>query len=111
MALTYSNVRQGRENNQRYVEADVTFDSSYPTGGEAIDHAALGITDVRQAHVVHGIFPDYNTSAYTTHGRQVVPVLTSPTAVKLKVYTAADTEAGSTSDQSEIVTRVRFIGY
>ncbi len=110
MALAYSKIRQGVDDRNRFVECDVTFDNSYPTGGEPVDLAALGLKEVRRAFIVFEVYPDGNSTSFTTHGRQVVPVLTSPTAPKLLVYTANNTEAGNTSDQSQIVSRVRFLG-
>lgn len=49
MALTLSVVKQSVFGDQRIVIADVTFDNSYPTGGEVVDLAALGLIEVNFA--------------------------------------------------------------
>ena len=110
MALSFSLVRYGVEDMKKWVECDVTFDSSYPTGGEAVSPDALGLDEIRRISVVYEVYPDKRTSARTNHGQQVVPVLTDPLAPKLRVYTSANTEASNASDQSGIVERIRFIG-
>lgn len=110
MALTYSVLRQGIDDRNRWVEADVTFDTAYTTGGMAVSLASVGLKEVRRVAIVHDTYPDAATSAFTQHGRQIVPVLTSPTAPLLKVNTANATEASNASDQSQIVARIRFIG-
>lgn len=110
MALTYSVKRQGIEDNHRWVECDVTFDNTYPTGGEAVDLAAIGLRTVNAVHIVFAVYPDGNATAYTAHGQQIVPVLTNPSAPLLKVNTSLNTEGAGSSDQSGVVSRLRFIG-
>lgn len=44
MALTVSIVKRDKNLNQRLTYADVTFDSSYATGGESLTPAQLGLT-------------------------------------------------------------------
>lgn len=46
MALTISNLQHGVSGNKRENIADVAFDSSYPTGGESLTPAQLGLTSV-----------------------------------------------------------------
>lgn len=114
MALTIANVRRGVDQfGKRTVEADVTFGSSYTTGGEAVDMTKLpGMSQVERVELVYKTMPDINGSSDGNHhGQQVVPDLTDPTAPLLVVYTAADTEAGNTTDQSGITQRVRFVGH
>ena len=110
MALAFSKVRHGVDHNRRYTEADVTFDNSYPTGGEAVSLASIGLNWVSRVQIVFDAWPDGATVTTATHGRQVVPDISTPTAPKLKVYTANDTEATNTSDQSQVVQRLRFYG-
>jgi len=112
MALGFTVVRQGVENQgRRYVEADVTFDNSYPTGGEAVSAlAALGLNRVERIEVVRKVTPDGATSGATNHGQQVVGDVTNVYAPILKVFTSLNTEAVNASDQSSIVERVRFVG-
>ena len=44
MALTFTEKRNGVEGNVRVWEGIVTFDSSYPTGGEAVTAGNFGFT-------------------------------------------------------------------
>jgi hypothetical protein len=44
MALTVSTVRKGVVGDMRYSIVDVTFDASYPTGGESVTPADFGFT-------------------------------------------------------------------
>lgn len=114
MALTIDKVRRGVDQfGKRTVEADVTFDSSYPTGGEAVDMTKLpGLVQVERVELLFQPMPDKNGATSTNHhGQQVVPDLTSKTAPKLLVYTSANTEASDTSDQSGVTQRVRFVGH
>ena len=46
MALTISTSEQGIMGNKRTVLGSVTFDSSYPTGGEAFDKANIGLVQL-----------------------------------------------------------------
>jgi len=111
MALGYTVVRQGVDHSaKRYVEADVTFDNSYPTGGEAVDLALVGLSRIERVELVYVVTPDKAATAGTNHGRQVVPVVTNVYAPLLKVFTANVTEAGNATDQSQIVQRIRFVG-
>lgn len=43
MALTISRVKQDVQGGSRVIVADVTFDSSYATGGESLTPADLGL--------------------------------------------------------------------
>ncbi len=47
MALTFTEIASGVHGDQRYWEGEVTFDSSYVTGGEDFPPAQVGMTDVR----------------------------------------------------------------
>lgn len=115
MALTLSKVYQGVDaTGKRFVEADVAFDNSYPTGGEDVSLAALGLNVVDRVEIVFGVTPfSYgrgNPATTATHGRQIVPVLTNPQAPKLKVFSGNNTEATNASDQTQVVSRLRFVG-
>lgn len=111
MALAYSVIRQGVEDRNRWVEADVTFDSSYPTGGETVTLPGdLGLNEVRRIHRVFDVYPDGNTSAATDDdGYDVVPSLTSPTAPKLLLYYNG-AQVSNATDVSAVIKRLRFIG-
>jgi len=109
MALAYSNKRYGVEDKEKWVEADVTFDSSYPTGGETVTPSAVGLRNIVRVVRVFEVYPDGSTSAATdTDGKDAVPVITT-TSVKLALYTNG-AQVANTSDQSAVVKRFRFIG-
>ena len=44
MALTYSGITRTVEGTQQVIRGTLTFDSSYPTGGEAFSLAGIGMT-------------------------------------------------------------------
>ncbi len=46
MALTVSRVTRSTFGNKRIVIADVTFDSSYPTGGESLTASDVGLRKI-----------------------------------------------------------------
>lgn len=46
MALTIAKVKHGVMGSLKYSVLDVTFDASYPTGGESLTHAQLGVEPV-----------------------------------------------------------------
>ena len=48
MPLTFANREDLSIGNERGVRLDITFDSSYPTGGEALTAADLGLSRVNQ---------------------------------------------------------------
>lgn len=109
MALTYSNKRFGLEDKEKWVEADVTFDSSYPTGGETVTPSAVGLRNIVRVERVFIVYPDESTTAATdTDGKDVVPAITT-TSVKLLVYTNG-AQVANASDQSAVVKRFRFVG-
>ena len=54
MALSYSITRTGTMGDQRSVFGTITFDDSYPTGGEAFDKAALGLVRLDWLSFNHG---------------------------------------------------------
>lgn len=46
MALTLADVARGAFGHKRFVVTTVTFDSSYPTGGESLTAADLGLVSI-----------------------------------------------------------------
>lgn len=46
MSLTISNIEQSAIANKRLIFFDVAFDSSYPTGGEALAAATIGLQKI-----------------------------------------------------------------
>lgn len=86
------------------VVADVTFDSSYPTGGEvlgAAEAAALGFTDI------DAVLPQSVAYAQAS-GFRVVEWVRATNALRL--FTALGTEAANASDQSATSVTCVFIG-
>ena len=78
------------------VAGTLTFDSSYPTGGESI-------TDITgQFKEVFAVFFEDLSNRIVTFDK---------TNNKALVYTALGTEAANTSDQSSIAVRFLAIGY
>lgn len=109
MALSYTLKRFGVEDKEKFVEADVTFDSSYPTGGEDVTPSAVGLRNIVRVVRVFEVYPDGATSAATnTDGYDVVPVITN-TSVKLRAYTTSG-QVANTTDLSAVKKRFRFIG-
>lgn len=46
MAVSVTDVKRGVLGDLKYLIADVTFDSSYPLGGEALTAGTLGLTTI-----------------------------------------------------------------
>jgi hypothetical protein len=106
MALTIASLVDGVESNgQRSVTATVTFDNSYPTGGEEVTLTKLGLRDVQSVQEI--------LESGTAAGAQarLIADLTDKTAPKLLLYTAASTEASNASNQSSVVARLKFVGH
>ena len=78
------------------IAATVTFDNSYPTGGEALTAAALGLDTA-----VDAVFP-------ATGGADVV--VWDRANGKLVLYTADGTEATNASDQSAVSRDILVLG-
>lgn len=81
--------------NKRLVVADVTFDSSYPTGGEAIAASDFGLSSIDT------VLPYPHASRICTY---------DDTNKKLLLHTALGTEASNASDQSTIAVRCEVLG-
>lgn len=83
----------------RSVVADVTFDDSYPTGGESLTAADLGIAGPGNAGSIEYLEASQKgvASRYVEYDYA---------AAKLKLFTGLGTEAANASDQSAIVVRV-----
>ena len=97
MALTIT-----RENDSPYVVGDrrqshgaITFDTSYPTGGEAVTALDFGFT------TLHDVRPEFVSGRFVDFDK---------TNSKLRLYTAVGTEATAASDQSSITVRYVAVG-
>jgi hypothetical protein len=98
MALTFGTDRQRTVyGDKRVVTLDVTFDNSYPTGGEVINPSDVGMT---RFDYVHPQQPKAATRIVTWDYANS----------KALLYTALSTEAANASDQSAIVATFMFIG-
>lgn len=83
---------------RRVCWGTITFDSSYPTGGEAVAAADFGF-DQQLDHVM--IDPPTGGNRIVTYDRA---------NKKLMLFTAVGTEAANASDQSSIVVPFLAIG-
>lgn len=106
MALTIAGITYDVEKNKRVVKATVTFDASYPTGGESLDIAALSLKQVDD--VVTEGHPSVVTEATETTGGHVVLGGTN-VAPKLMLYSSGS-EVSNASDQSGVIRKVRIYG-
>lgn len=84
---------------ERYTVTDVTFDSSYPTGGEALTAADLGLTTVNFAI----------TSIKTAGAGSVTEAFYVTSTGLLKAYAAA-AEIANTTDLSAVVVQIVAFG-
>jgi len=104
MALTLTPTSDTTQRYGRHVIGDlvmklitITWDNSYPTGGEAIAPADVGLNQILAVIPTHG-----------TLGSRIYAW--DPVNSKLMMFTALGTEAGNGTDQSTISTPVIFIG-
>lgn len=86
MALTVSEITRTVYGNRKVLLATVTFDDSYPTGGEALTAATLGFTSIDVVRCTPGI----------DAGPTVIQCVYSKATSKLLAFrTAAATPAGT----------------
>lgn len=101
MALTISVVKRSVVGDLRCVVADVTFDSSYPDGGEA-----FGPSDVDPAQASGAAFHWCSVGMNDATDADNRIASYDYTNKKLRLFTAGATEAVDTSDQSAVKVRV-----
>lgn len=89
------------QGDKKVVSGLVTFDSSYPTGGEAYTAALFGFDQVLHHVEVEGV------TLTGSGGRLIV---NDHANKKLKLFTAMSTEAANASDQSAVTARVTAYG-
>lgn len=112
MALTFSTVKRNIVGSQREWIGDVTFDNSYPTGGEAFTPA-----DIDPAAGANATFHHVNIEANDATLADVRLVHYDHTNKKLFMVTTlssgANAQAANASDQSAVVIRVmaRYGGF
>lgn len=102
MALAFSKIAQYSDGPYTKAVYDVTFDSSYPTGGEAFTAANFGLNNV-----VYGT-ADVKSVGGTVN---VANVYVDRANLKLKVYDETPAEAANTSDLSTLVVQVQVVGW
>jgi hypothetical protein len=111
MALSLTKVTKTTFGNKRIAVYDVTFDSSYATGGESLAASDLGLKVVEQLVTDGG--------AKNSSGTSLVPVRYDYTNAKLQAYRYDGASAGkafleevaSAVDLSTFTVRVTAIGY
>jgi hypothetical protein len=102
MALAVTALEFGQLGARRANRATVTFDSSYPTGGEALTAAAFGLSDIQDVFVEQP-----NTAG--------IDVRYDSSAEKLVIYDEDNTsgvaaEVANASNQSTVAVRVLVVG-
>ena len=97
---TYTLVKRNRVGAQLEGIVDVTFDSSYPTGGELFSPADIDPTAGANASF-H--FVNINVNDATIADNRIVQY--DYANKKLQVFTAINTEAGNASNQSAVTAR------
>ncbi len=102
MAISAAKVHTGIPGSLRQTVTDVTFDSSYPTGGEPVAASDLGLTNVLFA------FCNVKTIGGTVN---VANAIYDEVNDKIKIYDETPAEAANTADLSTLVIRVLAFGY
>jgi hypothetical protein len=97
MALTFSG-RKAVVGDRQVWRGKVTFDSSYPTGGEAIAGSDFGFPSNTIEHV----------QVAAERGSEVV--VWDSAAETLEIYTADGVEAANASNQSAVTAHVTVTG-
>jgi hypothetical protein len=133
VGVTVTPIRRARAGHNLYVTADVTFDSSYPTGGEPLTPAMLGfsqVVDLLLAGPKAGLNFEYDYAAskikvmFPVGGATAAPTtLTAAPQVTTGASTASavnattpaltpgvSKEMGSTADLSTLTTRITAWG-
>lgn len=95
MALTTSVLTRVSIGTKRMIVARVTFDSSYPTGGETLNLSDIGMRDVE---------------CILTDGAEGYHLKWDKTNSKLLVYSSAATQVTNATDLSALDAVVAFIG-
>ena len=100
--------------NKRIKRAIIAPSSSYATGGDSISLATLGLAHVDYATVVSSEGGTRSgmqiPSTSYRNGKGCTVDVTTPTAPKLKLYTAANTEDTATTDNSAQRWLIEFYG-
>lgn len=111
-AVTIGARKEGVKGNKRVVQAVITFNASYATGGDSISPAALGLRQVdRIAEPSHDIL-DPSVVVVAAHRNNGISVELAGTkaAPLLKCYGTDATEVAAATNQSTLVTTLWFYG-
>lgn len=98
MPLVFTERTRDVVGSRRRVAGSLTFDNSYPTGGESYDASIFGLSLLDEVFV----------AAFPAAGAKLVAH--DVTNKKVKVFTAISTEAAASSDQSTVVVDVMAFG-
>lgn len=96
-AVSFANITQSVVGDKRAVVADVTFSSSYATGGDTVTLSSLGLNEVDQVLCDSGyLAPTLASKKFTpvTHGTQVI-LSGTPKVPTLMAVTGATGSAGA----------------
>lgn len=111
--VAVSVVSKSVQGNKRVVTADVTYSSSYATGGDTLKPSDLGLQQVEEAFVHAGILDASRAATgYTPaeHGTQ--PVLAgTPGAPLIKVFDGTTAEVAAATNLSALTARLVFKGH
>ena len=121
MALTFTEKKRAKLGNAYAISADITFDSSYPTGGESLAASAFGLNniDIMLCETASGYMFQYDYAnaklkAFYPRAALTGSLVVAESAATLTgdtdVAAAAGAEVTSTADLHTITTRVMAIG-
>ena len=121
MALTYTEKKRAKMGNAYAVLADITFDSSYPTNGEALAASVFGLNsiDIMLCETAGGYMFQYDYAnaklkAFYPRAALTGSLDVADTAATLTgdtdVAAAAGAEVGNTVDLHTVTVRVVAIG-
>lgn len=112
--VSVSVVSRGATGDKLVTVADVTYSSSYATGGDTVPLASLGLQQVEAAyHQIGTLDATRQATGFTpaSHGTQ--PVLAgTPGAPKLKVFNGSTSEVANATNLSALpAVRIEFRGH
>ena len=107
MALTISNLRHTGMSGMRSKLCDIAFDSSYPTGGEALTPASLGLERIEHISIEPngGYFFEYD---YDNAKLKAFTPTATQTAVTTDEVTIAASGAGAITDGQSCLVAATF---
>ena len=103
MAISVSTVATVPTNDHQLVFAEVTLDSSYPTGGEAVVPSDFGLQGIETVFVGSINAAKYHVG-YTSAGRLIKVYIEDGTS-------GIEAEVADTTDLSAITVPVLVVGY